>query len=134
MLPSAMKKQFSSSLSELFIIKRSVFHPCLELYSMEEWNKEADGINKLNRFIKKNVDFIRIFMAGVKEIEIDSSGRFLIPKDLIKYAVISKEVVLSSAVNKIEIWDKDKYESVINDPTIDFGLLAEEVMGKDNGE
>ena len=63
-------------------------------------------VNKLNRFKKKNNDFIRRFTAGVKVVEVDNAGRLLIPKDLIGFSGITKEVVLASAVNIIEIWDK----------------------------
>ena len=79
--------------------------------------------------MKKNNDFIRRFTAGVKVVELDASGRLLIPKDLCQFAKIEKQVVLSSAVNIIEIWDKDKYENAINDAAVDFAELAEEVMG-----
>jgi len=101
----------------------------LELYPMSEWNNEIAGVNKLNRFVKKNNDFIRVFMAGVKMLDMDASGRLQISKDLIKFSGIKKEVVLSSSVNRIEIWDKESYEKVINNPDIDFAELAEEVMG-----
>ena len=86
-------------------------------------------INKLNRFNKKNIDFIRRFTAGVRQIDIDISGRILIPKDLINHAKISKNIVVSSAVNILEIWDKTLYEEAINDAKGDFGNLAEDVMG-----
>ncbi|TCP23664.1 MraZ protein [Tenacibaculum skagerrakense] len=129
MVASALKKQLSPVLEEGFVIKRSVFQPCLELYPMQEWNQMMSKINKLNRFVKKNNDFIRRFTAGVKMVEMDSAGRILIPKDLSVFAGIEKEVVLSSAVNIIEIWDKEKYESVIEDTASDFAELAEEVMG-----
>lgn len=129
MLPSALKKQLQDILKEGFVLKRSVFQPCLELYPMSEWNVMMEGVNKLNRFKKKNNDFIRRFTAGVKIIELDASGRLLVPKDLHSFAGISKEVVVASAVNIIEIWDKDKYEKAINDATVDFADLAEEVMG-----
>lgn len=88
-----------------------------------------EKINKLNRFVKKNNDFIRRFTAGVKVVELDASGRLLIPKDLCQFAGVEKQVVLSSAVNIIEIWDKDRYENAIDDATLDFADLAEEVMG-----
>jgi MraZ protein len=91
-------------------------------------------VNKLNRFNKKNIDFIRRFTAGVRFIEIDISGRLLIPKDLINYAQISRNVVVSSAVNILEIWDKVLYEKAINDAKTDFGDLAEEVMGSNNDD
>ncbi len=129
MMSSAFKKQLSSVLQDGFVIKRSVFQSCLELYPMQEWNSVMAKINKLNRFVKKNNDFIRRFTAGVKVVEMDASGRILIPKDLCQFAEIEKEVVLSSAVNIIEIWDKDKYEKVIDDAVVNFADLAEEVMG-----
>ena len=86
-------------------------------------------INKLNRFNKKNIDFIRRFTAGVRQIDIDISGRILIPKDLINHAKITKDIVVSSAVNILEIWDKSLYEEAIDDAKGDFGNLAEDVMG-----
>lgn len=128
-MSSSLKKQLSPILQDGFVIKRAVFQPCLELYPMQEWNLMMEKINKLNRFVKKNNDFIRRFTAGVKIVEMDVSGRILIPKDLCGFAGIQKQVVLSSAVNIIEIWDKDKYEKAIDDATVDFADLAEEVMG-----
>nr|WP_256439414.1 division/cell wall cluster transcriptional repressor MraZ [Aquimarina sp. MMG015] len=132
MIPAAFKKQLSPVLQEGFVLKRAVFQPCLELYPMEEWNLLMQKMNKLNRFKKKNNDFIRRFTAGVKVVEIDSTGRLLIPKDLVSFAGITKELVLSSAVNIIEIWDKTQYEKVIDDTAVDFADLAEEVMGLDD--
>ncbi|HAJ81564.1 MAG: division/cell wall cluster transcriptional repressor MraZ [Zunongwangia sp.] len=132
MVPSALKKQLMPMLQEGFVIKRAVFQHCLELYPMEEWNKLMQRMNKLNRFKKKNNDFIRRFTAGVKTVEVDGNGRLLIPKDLIGFAGITKEIVLSSAINIVEIWDKDKYEEAIEAASDDFADLAEEVMGNDD--
>jgi len=129
LLPAPLKKQLAASLQEGFVLKRSVFQPCLELYPMSEWNVLMNKVNKLNRFVKKNNDFIRRFTAGVKVVEIDNLGRLLIPKDLVVFASVSKDIVLSSAVNIIEIWDKDFYEKSIDDATVDFADLAEDVMG-----
>lgn len=129
MLPTALKKKMATVLADGFVLKRSVFQPCLELYPKSEWYLMMQKVNKLNRFIKKNNDFIRLFTAGVKELELDAAGRLLIPKDLCAFAGISKEIVVSSAVNIIEIWDKQKYELAINDAAVDFPALAEEVMG-----
>lgn len=131
LLPTSLKKQLGS-LEEGFVLKRSVFQPCLELFPMSEWNKMMLKINKLNRFVKKNNDFIRRFTAGVKVVDIDATGRLLIPKDLVVFATIEKDIVLNSAINIIEIWDKDKYENAIENATDDFADLAEEVMGNLN--
>lgn len=131
MVPSALKKQLIPMLQDGFVLKRSVFQPCLELYPMAEWNVLMQKINGLNRFKKKNNDFIRRFTAGVKTVEVDANGRLLIPKDLVSFAGINNEIVLSSAINIIEIWDKDKYENTIDAAADDFADLAEEVMGND---
>jgi MraZ protein len=132
MLPAALKKQMSPVLQNGFVLKRAVFQPCLELYPIREWEVLMNKVNKLNRFKKKNNDFIRRFTAGVKMIEVDTTGRLLIPKDLVAFANISKDIVVSSAINIIEIWDKSKYEQAIDDAALDFADLAEEVMGQDD--
>jgi MraZ protein len=134
MLPAVLKKQLAGALQDGFVLKRAVFQPCLELYPMAEWNVLMQKVNKLNRFKKKNNDFIRRFTAGVKIVEVDSAGRLLIPKDLIGFSAITKDVVLASAVNIVEIWDKDNYEKAIDDATSDFADLAEDVMGQDDND
>ncbi len=134
MIPVALKNQMVPVMNDGFVLKRSVFQPCLELYPMAEWNLLMEKMNKKNRFKKKNNDFIRRFSAGVKIVEVDAAGRLLIPKNLISIAGITKEVVLSSAINIVEIWDKDNYEKVIEETAEDFADLAEEVMGGDEDE
>ena len=129
-LPVSLVKQLKGV--ETFVLKRSVFQKCLELYTLEEWSAMMEKVNKLNRFRKKNNDFIRRFTAGVKMVDIDTNGRLLIPKDLIKHACIKKDIVLSAAVNILEIWDKNLYEEIIDEAKVDFSSLAEEVMGDDN--
>ncbi len=131
MIPAQLKKQLDGFTTEPFILKRSVFQNCLELFPFSEWKLMMDKVNKLNRFVKKNNDFIRMYTAGVKPIDLDSNGRLLVPKDLIAISKLTKHVVLSSSINIIEIWDKDEYEKSINDPKVDFAKLTEEVMGND---
>jgi len=130
MVPTALKCQLEPNITEGFIIKRSIFQQCLEIYPRSEWDEAIKGINKLNRFVKKNNDFIRVFMAGVREVELDGTGRLLIPRELTAFAGINKDVVLASAVNIIEVWDKEKYELKITEDQENFSELAEEVMGQ----
>lgn len=133
MVPAPLKKQLPS-LADGFVLKRSVFDKCIELWPKAEWDLMMLKINKLNRFNKKNNDFIRKFMAGVKMVEIDDAGRLLVSKDLIDFAGISKDLVLTSKVNIVEIWDKDLYEQSISGDDMDFADLAEEVMGNLNDD
>ncbi len=67
-------------------------------------------------------------------LKIDNLGRLLVSKDLSVFAKITKDIVLSSAVNIIEIWDKELYEKAIDDSVGDFADLAEDVMGNVNDD
>lgn len=134
MIPAGMKKQLMPILDDGFVLRRSVFQKCLELYPMAEWQLLMQKMNKLNRFKKKNNDFIRRFSAGARIIEVDGNGRLLIPKDLTVFANISKDIVISPSINIIEIWDAALYEQSIDDAALDFADLAEEVMGQDDGD
>jgi len=128
-VPSSLIKQMENFEDKAFVVKRSVFQPCLEVYPMKAWDKLMDKINKLNRFIKKNADFIRMFTAGVKTVELDNAGRLQISKDLTYFANLQKDIVITSAGELFEIWDKDAYEKVISTNEADFANLAEDVMG-----
>lgn len=129
MLPAALKKQMAPFINDGFVVKRSVFNKCLEIHPMSEWKKIVGEVNKLNRFVKKNNDFIRSYMSGLKIIHVDSVSRLLVPKDLIAFASLDKEIVLSSSVNVVEVWDKILYEESVANSLENFGNLTEEVMG-----
>ncbi|MGV4414791.1 division/cell wall cluster transcriptional repressor MraZ [Chryseobacterium sp. T1] len=128
-LPTSLIKQMESFADEAFVVKRAVFQNCLEVYPMKPWDKLMEKINSLNRFVKKNADFIRQFTAGVKIVELDSAGRLQISKDLVLFSGLSKDLVITSAGELFEIWDKDAYEKVITADAVDFASLAEEIMG-----
>lgn len=133
-LPASLTKQMEHFADEPFVIKRSVFQKCLEVYPMKPWEKLMAKINSLNRFVKKNADFIRMFTAGVKTVELDNAGRLQISKDLTQFANLEKEIVITSAGELFEIWDKVSYEKVIAVSETDFAGLAEDVMGNIDAE
>ena len=82
MIPVSLKNQLAPMVNDGFVIKRSVFQPCLELYPMSEWNALMLKMSKKNRFVKKNDDFIRRFSAGVKPVEVDTAPYPGFPTDL----------------------------------------------------
>ncbi len=130
MFPAPYKTQMGKETQNGFVVKRSIFKKCLELFTMEQWQEETAMVSKLNMFKKKNADFVTKFMAGVKPVELDGTGRILLPKDLLTYGGITKQIVLTSVVNRIEIWDKEAYERAVDYNPDDFADLAEEVMGE----
>ncbi len=130
MFPVQFKNQMGEETKRGFVVKRSIFKRCLELYPVEHWQTETAMVSKLNMFKKKNAEFVTKFMAGVKLTELDGTGRLLIPKDLLRYGEITKEIVLTSVANRIEIWDRASYETAVDYDPDDFASLAEDVMGE----
>lgn len=131
MLPVTLKNQLTPILTEGFFIKRSYMNDnCLELYPMNEWNTVMKELNDKNRYDDDVLDFIRMFTAGLKQIEIDTTGRLLIPKNLVTQVGITKEIVLLSMGKYLEIWDKDIYEERINVSLDKRKALARKVMGR----
>ncbi len=130
MFPVQFKNQMGEEIKRGFVVKRSIFKKCLELFPVEHWQTETAMVSKLNMFKKKNAEFVTKFMAGVKLTELDGTGRLLIPKDLLRYGEITKEIVLTSVANRIEIWDRASYETAVDYDPDDFASLAEDVMGE----
>lgn len=128
-LPASLRKQLSDNPEGGFVMKRSIFNQCIELFPFSTWQKEAEQVGKLNRFVKKNNDFIRMFMSGSRQLNIDEAGRLLIPRDLMLFSNIEKDIVLASAIDRIEIWSKDAYEAFVATGSDTFPSLAEDVMG-----
>ncbi len=130
MLPSELRKQLADLQLDSFVLKRAVFHQNLEMHPKNEWDKLMEKLNTLNRFKKKNIDFLTRFLAGVRNVNIDATGRLQIPKDLVAAGGLKKEVVIASAINILQIWDKDAYEKFLTESAEDFSDLAEDVMGE----
>lgn len=129
MLPSSLKKQIPQEAQERFVINRG-FEKCLVLYPKNEWDLISSDVNKLNLYNKKNREFVRYFYRGATELGLDGTSRLLIPKTLLDYAGIDKDLVLFAFSNRIEIWAKENYDRLLTDEPEDFSSLAEEVMGK----
>lgn len=133
LLPAAFKKQLPKDDGSEFVINRGFEH-CLTLYPLNTWKPIFANISKLNDFDPKVRAFRRNFLNGAVPVQIDSAGRILLPKNLLDYASLDKDIVLVSAVNKIEIWDKTVYEKLITTMNSeDFSKIADEVMNPKQG-
>jgi MraZ protein len=130
LLPAGFKKQLPEEGGNLFVINRG-FEKCLTLYPMQSWEPIFAKISKLNDFDPKVREFRRTFLNGATQVELDTAGRINLPKNLVDHAGLDKDIVLVSAINKIEIWDKNKYTQFFETVSPeDFSSLANEVMNK----
>ena len=131
LLPAGFKKQLPEGGAEHFIVNRGL-EKCLSLYPMKSWKPIFAEISNLNDFDPKVRQFRRYFLNGAIQVELDSANRILLPKNLLEHAGLEKDIVLVSAVNKIEIWDKHKYQQFFETFSPEtFSSLAKEVMAND---
>lgn len=130
-MPQALRKQIPQEAGDKFVINRG-FEKCLVMYPFNEWEKISEEINKLNPYVQQNRDFIRYFFRGAIELTLDASSRLLLPKRLLDYAGISKDIVLFAHTNKVEIWSEELYNNIMDSEPENFAGLAEKVMGGGN--
>ena len=128
LLPAGIKKQVIGENVNQFVVTRGI-EKCLNLYTEKSWEAIFAKLSELNDFDSESRSFRRIFLSGSLDVELDSAGRLLLPKNLVEYAGLEKDVVLVSAIEKIEIWDKGKYTQFFDTISPDeFSKLANRVM------
>lgn len=128
-LPTAFIKQVGDiPQREVFILKEDMYEQCLVLYPISEWDRQNQIIrSKLNPFDREHNQFLRSFSKGAAEVSTDNVNRILIPKRLLEFAKITKDIVLSGQDGKIEIWSAEMYQNLW-DNSPDFEQLAKKVM------
>jgi len=136
MLPVMLRNQMTPILNDGFFIKKSYYSECLELYPAQEWYKVNAELGEASRFDEEAQAFKRMFMNGLSPANVDTTGRLLIPKDVITTAGITKEVKVVSMGERLEIWDLDTYEAAISASVEEKKELAKRVMlkGKSKGD
>ena len=128
--PAAFKSIMGEGANLRFVVKKSLFAECLEMYAYDEWERDSEAVrSRLNFFNPEHAAFWREYMRGTADVEPDGKlGRMTIPKALLEKAGIGKDVVFAGNNHLIEIWDKEKYEAR-EMKSEDFVALAEKILG-----
>lgn len=127
--PSAFKRQMSQNEEMRFVLKKDIYEKCLVLYPIAEWERQNKLIlERTNPYNKEHNNFLREFFKGTAELIPDSNNRILMPKRLLDLIDAGKEIVLAGQYGKIEVWDKEIYESIGRDEE-HFASLAEKILG-----
>ena len=129
LLPSGIKKQLDPADHETFVVNRG-FEAHLNLYTVKEWEKLMSKVSKkVNSFTEKGRRLLRQFRNGAVPVTIDSSGRILLPQSLMQFAGLKKNLMVVGAFDRVELWDKARYEQEMKEGLADFSTLAEELLG-----
>lgn len=105
----SVPSRFRKELERGGIITRGLDN-CLFLFPKEEWQKLVEKLNTLSMGRQDTRSFVRLLMSGAMEVEFDNLGRILIPDYLKKYAELKKKVVVAGVLNRLEIWDEEKWQ------------------------
>lgn len=128
-LPAKIKASLPETSGGELVVRRG-FEPCLVVYPFTEYKKIYAKIASLNEFNEEYRKLQRNFFRGNTQVELDNNGRFLIPKTMLRYASLDKDVIVVGMGNRIEIWNPETYEEyLIQDPG-EFSKLAEKYLSE----
>ena len=119
--------KFRYELGSKFIVTRGI-EKCLFVYPVDEWNKIIEKLNTLPFTNKDARTFMRMFLSGATECELDNNGRVQITGPLMNYAFLNKECVVIGVGDRLEIWDQDMFNNFFNDNIENFSDVAENLF------
>ncbi|MCI8546465.1 MAG: division/cell wall cluster transcriptional repressor MraZ [Clostridia bacterium] len=119
-----MPAKLKSAIGDRFIVTKGL-DGCLFAFSQEEWKNFEEKLKALPLSNRNSREFTRFFLSGATECEIDKQGRFLIPNNLRESAELKKEAVIIGVGTRIEIWDKEKWNSYNSAENISVEDIAE---------
>ena len=109
-----MPAKLRESIGDTFVVTKGL-DGCLFAFSITEWTNFEEKLKSLPLSNKNSREFVRFFLSGATECEIDKQGRFLIPNNLREAAGLVKETVIIGVGTRIEIWDKEKWTEYNNE-------------------
>lgn len=110
LLPAAFVRQLPEGHSGRFVIKRDLYVSCLEMFPIEEWERQEKLLlRNLNPYDPEHRQFVRDFHMGAIEVSLDGNNRFLLTSKLMKMIGIQHDVTLLGQIGKIEIWEPGAY-------------------------
>ena len=118
----SMPAKLRKDMGDTFVLTKGL-DGCLFAFSGQEWINFETKLKSLPLSDKNARNFVRFFLAGATECEIDKQGRFLIPNNLRKAASLEKDVVIIGVGTRLEIWDKETWEKC--DENISADEIAE---------
>ncbi len=103
--------KFREELGDKVVITRGL-DGCLSVYTMEQWEEIYEQLLKLPTTKKEARMYVRMMTSKASICEFDSQGRTLIPSSLVQLADLKKECMIIGAANHVEIWSKERWESI----------------------
>ncbi|MDD2313295.1 MAG: cell division/cell wall cluster transcriptional repressor MraZ [Proteiniphilum sp.] len=127
-IPALFRKRLQSGGEEFMVLRKDIFQDCLVLYPGSVWEKELEILrSRLNKWNREQQQIFRQFVLDAERIEMDASGRILIPKRYLQMVSIDTDVRFLGVDETIEIWAKEKLEQPLVDPG-EFSAALQQLM------
>ena len=122
----SMPAKFRDDLGSTFIVTKGLDN-CLFVYSKKEWETFEEKLKTLPLTNPNARNFIRFFFAGATECELDKQGRINIPQNLRDYALLKKDVYIVGVATRVEIWNKEKWQSYTSNENLNVDEIANQM-------
>lgn len=127
-IPATMRKFLKPEANDTFVLTRGTTK-CIVVYPMDNWKElVASRLSQLNAFDPQDAKFLRMFLQEAAEDQLDSQSRLTIPKNLVEFAEIKKEVLILGVNQFIELWNPENYETYLKENIQPYDQIAKEVM------
>ena len=130
-IPARLRKFVSPDANDTFVFTRGSLK-CINIYPMNYWRELLENkLDKLNSFDPDDTKFLRLFLPSAAEDQFDTQSRLLVPKRLIDFAEIEKDVIILGMNKYIEVWNPKLYEEYLKEIEEPYETIAKEVMKSD---
>ena len=127
-VPAVFRKSLQTEGEEYLVLRKDIFQECLVLYPGTVWEKEIETLRaNLSKWNREQQQIFRQFVLDAERLEMDASGRILIPKRYLKMVSIDNEIRFLGVDNTIEVWSKEKLQNPLVEPG-EFSSKLEELM------
>lgn len=124
----SIPSKFRKDLGRIVVVTRGLDH-CLYVYSRKEWEKQARVYAAEVNGSAARRGLARLFLAGSSEVEVDGSGRVLIPDHLKSFASIKEKAVVAGVADRVEIWEEGAWKKYTTEIERNANAFAEKVDG-----
>jgi MraZ protein len=129
-LPAKMRKSISPEANDTFVITRGPDDdPCVYLYPLDEWRVIEDGLKRLNQYSEQDRFFLRTLLYWADEVVFDKQFRIMIPKSLLEFAGIGRNVLILGSMDHVELWNPEVFDKYLSRQQQSYAAVAESVMG-----
>lgn len=130
-IPAPMRRSAGRGKGKAEFILVAGFEGCIALYSLEDWKHVEDRLRRIPMGDRRGRAFARALLLDASRVTVDAQGRITIPPSLQRRAGLGKDAVLHGQVDRIEIWEPERFRSVTEEPQRQIETLADEVLGKE---